>query len=84
MSLTTVQIAELLEYAERFVAEHVECNSPGTGYIVSSNTCGSIDAAVELAMKRCNRPPVPLRDVPEQENILRGMLAQEIKKLKCD
>lgn len=83
MPLSPDQFAELLDYAERFVGAFVKCNQPDSRYIVSGNTCDSIDAAVELAMARCNRPAVPTSDAEEQDEALRQMLAEEIKKLDC-
>lgn len=81
MPLSSDQIAELLDYADRFVGAFVKRNSPNSRYTVSGNTCDSIDHAVELAMERCSRPAIPPELAEEQDSALRDMLAEAIKNL---
>jgi len=80
MPLTAAQIAEIRDYAERFVGAFVKrgARSP---YTVCGTPSGSIDHAVDLAMRACGRPAVSPLDRDEQEALLRECLSQEIKNI---
>jgi len=83
MALTDHQKIEVQEIAERFVGAFIKCNDPDSRYIVSGNTCDSIDRAVELALERCTRPAIDSAFFSEQEAFLSDQLAFFIKNLGC-
>lgn len=81
MALSEQQKNELFHHAEEYVENHIECNPSGTEFIVDSNTCYSLDKALEEAMKRCKRPQVSHADAFKMDEILKRILREKIEAL---